>query len=787
MTKRCSALAMAVVWIGLMTGCASDADQTTLAPEATSVTPGPASASATAVTWTVLEGSAGGSVSSSGLYTAPSAGGTYHVVVTSTSNTGVSTTATVTVAAAQTIAVSVSPSSSSLSPGGTQQLTATVTGTANTTVSWTVQEGSAGGGVTSGGLYTAPSTPGTYHVVATSQADGARSAVATMVVSAQTPVDPNGIMPADRITRWDPGIPGGVPSATTVFETVSAATYGNNSTDAAAAINGAIQRAGAAASDASRQVVYLPAGTYRVSVPVLLNQNNVVLRGAGPGLTRIVFAGSGAPALRIGYKFGYGAAINVTATAAKGATAITLADASSIQVGDVLQIDQQDGPAVDTGDGHYWNGYIWLADGHYSKRQPSGDMHGPGTGGVAWGGSGTWLQISNWNAVNGGPWRSRTQQIEVTAKSGNTLTLRDPLHLAFDQARVPQVFKTVSISASAGLGTRYAGVEDLTVAGGSNDNIELINTAYCWLRHIESDGELVSGDSTKPGMVGRSIQLFHAYRNVIRDSYVHHARNIVNGGGAYGIAIEDGSSANLIENNIAVWLNKPIVMNVSGGGNVIAYNYVDNAMITGTAWQESAIDGCHQAFSHSDLIEGNWTPNIGSDSTHGSAGFHVFFRNYATGRNSMPYNIGSGTGLPTQNMRAAGSDALSREHTFVGNVLMAVNTGAGTYYEATPSSHPSGSPIFRIGDNGNGGAGGVWDAGQALSLTFRNGNWDSVTNGVVWDAGYSTRTLPSSLYLTAKPAFFGSRTWPWVDPTAATRVNVLPAKARYDAGTPNTL
>jgi hypothetical protein len=749
---------------------------------------GPAAATiSTGVTWSIQEGSAGGTVTTGGLYTAPtvSTATTYHVVVRSSADSTKTASATVTVSpGTPTITVSVSPGSASILTGATQQFTATVTGTTNTTVSWTVQEGAAGGGVSSTGLYTAPSTAGTYHVRATAAANGAVAA-ATVVVSAPLPGgDPLAILPADRRTTWDPGIPGGVPAVTTVFRTIDAATYGNNSTDATSAINSAITAAGAVATDTNRQVVYLPAGNYRVSM-VQLNQNNVILRGAGAGATRIIGTGAGGPAVRIGGRYSYGAVINVTATAPKGATTLTVADASSINVGDVLQIDQQDGPATSTGEGHYWNGYLWMADGHYSKRQPTGDMHGPGFGGTQWGGSGTWIQITNWNAQNSGPWRSVTQQIEVTAKSGNTLTLHDPLHLDFTLDRVPQVFRTVSMRQADGLGTRYAGLESVAVAGGTNDNIELINVAYSWLAHVESDGQYVAGDSLHPGMTGRSVQLFHAYRCVVRDSYVHHAYNIVNGGGAYGIAIEDGSSANLIENNVVVWLNKPVVMNVSGGGNVIAYNYVDNAMINGTAWQENALDGCHQAFSHSDLFEGNWAPNLGSDSTHGSAGWHVYFRNYATGRNSMPYNTGSGTGLPTQNLRAAGVDALSREHTFVGNVLMAVDFGAGTYYEANPSSHPSGAPIYRLGDNGNGGAGDNWDTGQALSFTYRHGNWDSVNNGVVWDAGNSNHTLPASLYLTVKPAFFGSSVWPWVDPTAATRVNVLPAKARYDAGTPN--
>jgi hypothetical protein len=47
--------------------------------------------------------------------------------------------------------------------------------------------------------------------------------------------------------------------------------------------------------------------------------------------------------------------------------------------------------------------------------------------------------------------------------------------------------------------------------------------------------------------------------------------------------------------------------------------------------------------------------------------------------------------------------------------------------------------------------------------------------------------LPNSLYLASKPSFFGTATWPWIDPTGATadeRVKILPAKARFDAGTP---
>ena len=66
------------------------------------------------------------------------------------------------------------------------------------------------------------------------------------------------------------------------------------------------------------------------------------------------------------------------------------------------------------------------------------------------------------------------------------------------------------------------------------------------------------------------------------------------------------------------------------------------------------------------------------------------------------------------------------------------------------------------------------------STVLREGNFDYVTNQVRWDT--AAQTLPASLYLTSKPAFFGSLPWPWVDPTGTTKLYTLPAKARYDSG-----
>jgi len=70
-----------------------------------------------------------------------------------------------------------------------------------------------------------------------------------------------------------------------------------------------------------------------------------------------------------------------------------------------------------------------------------------------------------------------------------------------------------------------------------------------------------------------------------------------------------------------------------------------------------------------------------------------------------------------------------------------------------------------------------------VSTTHRHGNFEFASGSLQWESGYD-QTLPSSLYLTGKPAFFGTNPWPWVDPTGATKLYTLPARARYDAGHP---
>ena len=133
------------------------------------------------VTWSVQDGAAGGVITSGGVYTAPSVAGTYHVTVTRPGSGANRATATITVTGET--AVSIDPAAADLTIGGSQTFTATVTGSSDPSVAWSIQEGTAGGSVTADGTYTAPATPGTYHLIAASHADPAKSAVATITVT----------------------------------------------------------------------------------------------------------------------------------------------------------------------------------------------------------------------------------------------------------------------------------------------------------------------------------------------------------------------------------------------------------------------------------------------------------------------------------------------------------------------------------------------------------------------------------------------------------------------------
>jgi hypothetical protein len=181
--------------------------------------------SVTSVTWSIVEPGNVGTVTTAGMYTAPGVAGTFHVRARSVADTTAFADSTVTVqpptcssftysawsactngqqsrtvlssspagctggspvltqACSLPVTVSITPSPTAVDACKTVAFTATVANATNTAVTWAVQEGAAGGTIATNGVYTAPSTAGTYHVVATSVASNTATALATVTVS----------------------------------------------------------------------------------------------------------------------------------------------------------------------------------------------------------------------------------------------------------------------------------------------------------------------------------------------------------------------------------------------------------------------------------------------------------------------------------------------------------------------------------------------------------------------------------------------------------------------------
>jgi uncharacterized protein (DUF1800 family) len=112
----------------------------------------------TAVTWSVI-GAGGGSVTSAGLYTAPAvlpSPASVKVRATSVASPSVYGESTVTLVAPPAVNIAVSPASVTVPLGTSKPFTATVSGPANTSVTWSVVGGAGNGSVNAAGLYTPP-------------------------------------------------------------------------------------------------------------------------------------------------------------------------------------------------------------------------------------------------------------------------------------------------------------------------------------------------------------------------------------------------------------------------------------------------------------------------------------------------------------------------------------------------------------------------------------------------------------------------------------------------------
>jgi hypothetical protein len=674
------------------------------------------------------------------------------------------------------VEVVVTPASVSLAYSAMQQFQAAVTGAVDTSVTWSVVPVS-GGGTVVAGLYTAPTAQGTYSVVATSVADPTRSGTGLAVVSPPSSIDPSAFLPADRATAWNPGLNavGGIPTRTTVCATKSP-----SGGDDTSAIQAAIVACPAG------QTVLLTAGTFTInSGNYLLINKGITLRGAGPGQTILqktngakpdteATGANASPIIIVGpsrWPTSSGSvSATLTADALKGTYTATVNSAAGFAAGQVVLLDELSGATWQTdpgGRGQILASSDWRVV--WQRHNPSQPTDDP----VAV--SGTTIG----NGADAASWFSRQDRVtaewkKIASVNGNTITFSTPNHITYRASHTGQVTRYPQDSHVTG-----GGIENLSVIGGDNGNIRFERASESWAKNVENsvwhdEGFAVNG----------------SFRIEIRDFYVHDAAWAQPGGAGYAISLSGGTSEVLIENGISVRANKVMVARCAGAGTVVGYNYMDMGYInTNGAWIEIGLNASHMVGPHHTLFEGNYGFNADSDKTHGNSIYHTYYRNHLRGIRAPLTNQHGGATIDDASQsgngprRCAGLGFYSYWMSFVGNVLGASGQMAGWVNETHFGSGPG---IWMLG----------WDDwnpyptdSMVASTTLRHGNYDYLSNSVQWDPTITDHALPNSLYLTQKPAFFGAGrgyTWPWVNPAGTPQLQTLPAKARYDAGTPFT-
>ena len=385
------------------------------------------------------------------------------------------------------------------------------------------------------------------------------------------------IIPEDRRVDWAPGIPGGIPTNYPVFCNVREKipgspllAVGDGKADDTAALAAAIHWC------PPRQVVYVPAGTYRISWTLRLS-DSIVLRGAGQGKTRFLLDSPNRQSVvRIGSGEHVSKEVRIESGFGKNSTKLTFADPWSVRSfreGDFIAVTQDNDPVL-----VFPNGMTW------------GGMKGS-------------RQLM-------------TQIVPVSGKSENSLLLGRPLYFTFHQELNPVAYRLSGLTADAGL--ESCTLETLHNAGAAN-SIDMIGSVHCWVRDVEVYHSPKS-----------FVWIVYSFGNEIRECYVHEPWDS-EGGSGYGFHIFGPNSDHLIEDNIAWQCRHSMVMEGGGSGCVFGYNCSADAWSTvspGWVYNDLITHGAHP---YMNLYEGNSLHKWSQDYVHGSSSHCTGFRNQITG------------------------------------------------------------------------------------------------------------------------------------------------------------
>lgn len=570
----------------------------------------------------------------------------------------------------------------------------------------------------------------------------------------------SGILNSTRATNWaTAGFV--IPNYTTLCATQpTLLTGGSNNNFNTAQINNSIL-----SCDATHNVVKVSqTGTFFVAGINFGGKSNVVLRGNGAqntyiNLTPPTTGCYGFPSVGIcmGGNATYAQSTTVlpgvgnndcswTSGYAKDSTTITLASCGNGPpiVGNSIVLDEPD-PTSDNG-GPWpcstYNGTVNCAQKSVSS--PNSNADGRIIGGV---------QFSQ---------QQFTMVTSVTGTGPYTVTIS------------PGVYFNNIVSGArawwAPANVQHEGIEDFTFDHSSDATSNIgqlfIWCNQCWFQYNRS----IKGLTNHTDAI-TSVQ------PVIQNNYFYGSQH--SGSGSYCVEMEEVSGG-LVQNNIMQNTTSPDIKDAVTG-SVTAYN-VTPFVNFGTYAQ--GLYAAHNSGSAFNLLEGNSAISIIADNVWGPSHLITVFRNHFVG-----WQLGY-----TQQTYPINVDGPDRVMNIVGNVLgepgyhtqyegYATSTTAGLHRAVHGGSTSAGSgtinqSIYAIGWTSNSGLGvcTVWPTCDPLSWTtlMRWKNYDTVDNAVISDTTEATPgavtfvdatttpsgTLPASFYLSSKPAWFGSLTYP---------------------------
>jgi hypothetical protein len=472
----------------------------------------------------------------------------------------------------------------------------------------------------------------------------------------------------------------------------------------------------------SNQVVKLGPGVYNLTATIQLpfRKKGVTLRGSGK--STILQGNNVSYVINWGPGLNQSAGVALTSGGAKGSSNIVVASASSFQPGMLIFIDQANDTSL-----------VYNANSTVAQRDQS--------------------QVTHVEAIN-----------------GNTLTIWPPLY--WTMSNNPQVYNWADASFQA----EFDGVEDLVVtyAGSTHNGIIFQYGFGCWLKGVTV--------SNTPNYAITCLDLarcsFQDVEMLLQTDHManHSGLNFIHCCGC------------IVEDSIAYQMFPGLEINNGSSGNIFAYNFIWDAFQDNFG-QGCAINANHGPHNLMNLYEGNITGTLQSDGYWGSASHCTVFRNYCTGWSPSYTN---------QNSKAIALNRWSLYWTVVGNVLgyssatfpggeSAFAWGTDTANSPMPNYFTPVVYVFGYPNSGNNGYTGFRPPNPAVNpgndqsldlrvyqTTLLHKNFDFFTKTTANAAGQDT-VLPTSMYLTSKPAWMGSLPFPMIGPDVSTNESIAAA------------